>query len=101
MYYTILGFVFGLCFRAFLVRELPFIVLWIAANYTYSQALGHISASAAASVISSNICVVCVLGWLVLNEPFSAVKVSATFGDELYIKYLEQIGKGLINEIVN
>lgn len=56
-------------------RVLPFLVMWVAANYSYSYALGHISASAASAIMSANTAVVCFLGYAILGARPSALKV--------------------------
>lgn len=58
-----------------LIKVTPFILLWIAANYLYSQALGHISASAALVIVSSNVAVVYALQWALLKQKFLYCKV--------------------------
>lgn len=55
----------------------PFLLLWTAANYTMSQSLGHISTSAALVIRSSDVAVVYVLGFLVLNDTFSLIRSAA------------------------
>lgn len=67
----------GLTVTSYLIHVTPFVCLWIAANYSYSQSLGYISASAASSVMSSNTAMVCCLGWLILRDRFSLLKVFA------------------------
>ncbi|KAH7727954.1 Protein Y73B6BL.31 b [Aphelenchoides avenae] len=42
----------GLTVTSYLIHVTPFVCLWIAANYSYSQSLGYISASAASSVFA-------------------------------------------------
>jgi len=64
---------------AFLIRITPFLILWIGANYCYSQSLGHISASAASAIMSSNVAMVCVLSWVLLREKVDLIKVIAVF----------------------
>ncbi|KAI1716500.1 eamA-like transporter family domain-containing protein [Ditylenchus destructor] len=55
--------------RNAILRVTPFLVMWVAPNYSYSQSLGHISASAASSILSSNTVIVCLLSWAILKEP--------------------------------
>lgn len=66
-------------FRQALLRVFPFLVLWVAANYSYSYALGHISASAASSIMSSNTAMVCILSYFVLHAIPSVLNVSKYF----------------------
>jgi len=61
----------------FIARVMLFLILWVAPNYSYTQSLGHISASAASVIMSANVVIVCAMGWVVLNEPFSWVKLIA------------------------
>ncbi|KAE9555075.1 hypothetical protein FO519_001736 [Halicephalobus sp. NKZ332] len=63
----------------FIVRVIPFLILWIGANYCYSQGLGHISASAASAIMSSNVAMVCVLSWVLLKDKVDPLKVIAVF----------------------
>ncbi|KAI1716498.1 eamA-like transporter family domain-containing protein [Ditylenchus destructor] len=60
----------GLTYRSFFIRVTPFIFLWICANYSYSQALGYISASAVLCIASANVAIVCVLEWIMLKKGF-------------------------------
>ncbi|KAI6244052.1 hypothetical protein M3Y99_00074900 [Aphelenchoides fujianensis] len=67
----------GFSVPAFLKNVLPFLVLWVLANYSFGQSLGRISASAATSIMSSNAAMVCVLSSLLIKEPFTIEKVLA------------------------
>uniref|UniRef100_A0A915CVV4 Uncharacterized protein n=1 Tax=Ditylenchus dipsaci TaxID=166011 RepID=A0A915CVV4_9BILA len=70
----------GLNLSSFLRRTTLFLVLWMAPNYTYSHALGYISASAAFCIVSSNVAIVCVLGWIILKTKFSLLQsIAAIF----------------------
>lgn len=66
-------------FSSLLRYVVPFNILWVGANYAYSQALGHISASAASSIMSSNTAIVWVLGLILLKGSFSIIKVLQNF----------------------
>ncbi|KAI6205466.1 hypothetical protein M3Y94_00794900 [Aphelenchoides besseyi] len=65
----------GLSVQSFLKKVTPFLVLWILANYSFGQSLGRISASAAASIMSSNAAMVCILSSLLIKEKFTVEKV--------------------------
>uniref|UniRef100_A0A915EBH3 Phosphatidic acid phosphatase type 2/haloperoxidase domain-containing protein n=1 Tax=Ditylenchus dipsaci TaxID=166011 RepID=A0A915EBH3_9BILA len=67
----------GLTIRSFFSRVSPFVLTWIAANYSYGQSLGHITASAAASILSSNTLIVGILSWLLLKEKLTVAKCLA------------------------
>uniref|UniRef100_A0A914C3Y2 EamA domain-containing protein n=1 Tax=Acrobeloides nanus TaxID=290746 RepID=A0A914C3Y2_9BILA len=69
----------GLTIKSVFIGVTPFIILWVAANYCYSQALGNISASGASSIMSSNTAIVCVLSWVLLKNSFSFIQLSAVF----------------------
>lgn len=56
-------------------RVMPFLLLWTAANYSYSQALLHISPSVGISISSCNAAIVYLLSILILGESFVAFKV--------------------------
>jgi drug/metabolite transporter (DMT)-like permease len=61
--------------RSILTRVVPFVILWIIANYTYSQALGHLPASETTAVFSSNPAFVCICGWILLRDRFDIIRV--------------------------
>ncbi|CAD5227757.1 unnamed protein product [Bursaphelenchus xylophilus] len=65
--------------RDVLVKVGPFLVMWVAANYSYSYALGHISASAASSIMSSNTAMVCFLAYCFLGSVPSIIKIVGAF----------------------
>uniref|UniRef100_A0A914YGM0 EamA domain-containing protein n=1 Tax=Panagrolaimus superbus TaxID=310955 RepID=A0A914YGM0_9BILA len=67
----------GFTISSLFLRVTPFLLLWIGANYCYSQGLGHIAASAASSIMSSNVAMVCILSWVLLQEKIDPVKVLA------------------------
>ncbi|VDK44164.1 unnamed protein product [Anisakis simplex] len=60
----------GLTFTSYVLRTSLFLFFWTGANYSYSQSLGNISASATATIMSSNAAMVCVLGWIILRDKF-------------------------------
>ncbi|VDM40079.1 unnamed protein product [Toxocara canis] len=73
----------GLSLKSYLLRTGLFLFFWTAANYSYSQSLGHISASATASIMSSNAAMVCALGWIILHDkfiPFRLLSIAAAIG---------------------
>ncbi|CAD5221351.1 unnamed protein product [Bursaphelenchus okinawaensis] len=61
--------------RHIFTKVVPFLVMWVAANYSYSYALGHISASAASAIMSSNTAMVAILAYFLLSVVPSVVKV--------------------------
>jgi solute carrier family 35 protein F3/4 len=58
---------------------IPFLILWVIANYTFGYSLGRISASAASSIMSTNTAMVCILSSLLLHENTTIEKVLAVF----------------------
>lgn len=66
----------GMRIKTFLKRTSIFLFFWIAANYSYSQSLGHISASATSCIVSCNVALVCILGWIILKDRFIPFRVS-------------------------
>ncbi|VIO89981.1 Uncharacterized protein BM_BM18096 [Brugia malayi] len=66
--------------RLYFIRTSLFLMFWLIANYSYSQSLGHISASATSSIMSSNTAMVVIFGWIILNDqfiPFRLISVAA------------------------
>lgn len=61
--------------KGFFLRTSLFLLFWTGANYSYSQSLGHISASATTAIMSSNAVMVCVLGWIILHDKFVPLRV--------------------------
>uniref|UniRef100_A0A914ZSZ4 EamA domain-containing protein n=1 Tax=Parascaris univalens TaxID=6257 RepID=A0A914ZSZ4_PARUN len=73
----------GPLLKSYIKRTALFLFFWTGANYSYSQSLGHISASATASIMSSNAAMVCTLGWIILKDqfiPFRLVSIVAAIG---------------------
>lgn len=62
-------------FIAFFWRTMLFLLLWLAANYSYSQSLGHMSASATSTIMSTNTAMVCILGIAILHDRFIPFRV--------------------------
>ena len=77
--------------RGVLKAVLPFLLLWVAANYSFSQSLGRVSASAATSLMSSNAAMVCVLSALLLSEGFTVEKVHFAFHISLLLLNLTNL----------
>uniref|UniRef100_A0A7E4V2J0 EamA domain-containing protein n=1 Tax=Panagrellus redivivus TaxID=6233 RepID=A0A7E4V2J0_PANRE len=67
----------GFTILQFFIRVVPFLLLWIGANYCYSQGLGHISASAASALMSSNVAMVGILSVIILRDRITFIKVFA------------------------
>uniref|UniRef100_A0A0R3RRS5 EamA domain-containing protein n=1 Tax=Elaeophora elaphi TaxID=1147741 RepID=A0A0R3RRS5_9BILA len=66
--------------RSYFLRTALFLTLWLIANYSYSQSLGHISASATSSIMSSNTAMVVIFAWIILKDqfiPFRLISVAA------------------------
>ncbi|CAD5220176.1 unnamed protein product [Bursaphelenchus okinawaensis] len=53
---------------------LPMMMLTFILQYAYAQSLRYITAAVAASVMSTNAALVCILGWVFLKEKVSVVK---------------------------
>jgi len=49
------------------------LILWIGANYSYGQALSHISAAEVTTVFSSNLAFVYLLSWIILRDAFLVI----------------------------
>ncbi|CAG9531637.1 unnamed protein product [Cercopithifilaria johnstoni] len=65
---------------SYFMRTILFLIFWLIANYSYSQSLGHISASATSTIMSSNTAMVVIFGWFILNDqfiPFRLISVAA------------------------
>uniref|UniRef100_A0A8R1TQ62 EamA domain-containing protein n=1 Tax=Onchocerca volvulus TaxID=6282 RepID=A0A8R1TQ62_ONCVO len=66
--------------RSYFKRTSLFLLLWLIANYSYSQSLGYISASATSSIMSTNTAMVVIFGWIILKDqfiPFRLISVVA------------------------
>ncbi|VDM13624.1 unnamed protein product [Wuchereria bancrofti] len=66
--------------QLYFIRTGLFLIFWLIANYSYSQSLGHISASATSTIMSSNTAIVVIFGWIILNDqfiPFRLISVAA------------------------
>ncbi|CAJ0566179.1 unnamed protein product, partial [Mesorhabditis spiculigera] len=60
----------GISPMSMLLYVMPFLILWVAANYSYSRSLGSISASVATSISSCNTAIVYILAILLLGDKF-------------------------------
>ncbi|MFH4980655.1 hypothetical protein AB6A40_007364 [Gnathostoma spinigerum] len=58
----------GFRFCGYFWRTGLFLFLWMVANFSYSASLGFISASATSIIMSSNVAMVCILGWIILKD---------------------------------
>lgn len=66
----------GFTVKAIALQSIPFMILWIVANYSTSQALGHLPAGQTTAVFASCSSFVYLLSWVFLHVTFVPLRVT-------------------------